>query len=97
MVNASDDNLKLLIAKGYVIPFESGVVVITHWRQNNYIQKDRFTSSIYQKEKQSLECILNVYKLDTQEGRKEGRLKESSKNLELIKEDIERIVHGKKI
>lgn len=36
------DDLKILAAKGYVILFDSGVLVITHWRQNNFIQKDRF-------------------------------------------------------
>lgn len=36
------DDLKVLAAKGYVILFDSGVLVITHWKQNNFIQKDRF-------------------------------------------------------
>lgn len=36
------DDLKVLAAKGYVILFDSGVLVITHWQQNNFIQKDRF-------------------------------------------------------
>lgn len=77
MVGASEDSIKILVGKGFVIPFESGVVVITHWKQNNYLQKDRFTSSIYDTERSMLECIHNVYKLDTQysigkEGRKLG-------------------------
>ena len=50
MIGASEDSLKLLLAKGFVIPFESGVIVIKHWKQNNYIQKDRFTPSIFHKE-----------------------------------------------
>lgn len=36
------DDLKVLAAKGYVILFDSGVLVITHWQKNNFIQKDRF-------------------------------------------------------
>lgn len=50
MIRAQDDSLKILIAKGFVIPFETGVVVITHWKVNNFIRKDRFIPSIYQKE-----------------------------------------------
>lgn len=61
MIGASEDSLKILIAKGFIIPFESGVVVITHWRQNNYLQKDRLTPTLYQKEVQTLKCIQNVY------------------------------------
>jgi len=51
MVNASDDDFKLLIAKGFIIPFDSGVCVITHWRIHNYIQTDRYKSSLYKEEK----------------------------------------------
>lgn len=54
-IGASDDDLKLLIAKGFLIPFESGVVVIRHWRIHNYIRSDRFQSTLYQNEKDQLE------------------------------------------
>lgn len=43
MANASDDDFKILVAKGYIIPFESGVVVIKDWKVNNYLRKDRYT------------------------------------------------------
>lgn len=80
MIGASGDDLKLLIAKGFVIPFESGVVVIRHWRIHNYIQADRFQPTIHQNEKSQIEyddtktanikpleqCVQDVYKLDTQ-------------------------------
>ena len=46
----SEDDLKMLIAKRFVIPFESGIIVIKHWRINNYLQKDRLTPTKYQKE-----------------------------------------------
>lgn len=45
-VRCSDDDMKMLIAKDYVIPFESGVIVIKHWRLHNYIQKDRYKPSL---------------------------------------------------
>ena len=87
-IGASDDDMKLLIAKGFLIPFESGVVVIRHWRIHNYIQADRFQATIYQGEKEQLDfdkskiasikpldqCIQNVSKMDTQVRLGEDRL-----------------------
>lgn len=50
-LGATDDDLKLLVAKRFIIPIEdSGIIVIKHWKINNYIQKDRYTPSKYQKE-----------------------------------------------
>lgn len=78
MVYATDDDLKLLEAKNFLIPFESGVVVIKHWRIHNYIQKDRYKETVYKEEKAFLqvkqngaytldtECIQPVYSLETQ-------------------------------
>lgn len=50
MICANDDDLKLLITKGYIIPFESGVIVITHWKVHNTIQKDRYHKTQYENE-----------------------------------------------
>ncbi len=74
-VGASEDDLKLLIAKRFVIAFESGVIVIKHWRIHNYIQSDRYKPTVYLKERASLmvcenkaytECIHPVSGVDTQ-------------------------------
>jgi hypothetical protein len=65
LIGAGDDDLKVLLSKQFVIPFDSGVIVITHWRQNNYIQADRYTPTIYKAERSQLSCIQNVYELDT--------------------------------
>ncbi len=43
IIGASDDDARLLIAKSYIIPFDSGIVVVKHWRIHNLIRKDRFT------------------------------------------------------
>lgn len=80
--SATQDDLKLLIAKRFVLSFESGVIVIKHWRINNYIQKDRYKSTTYVEELNTLalddkgaytektnvypKCIQNGYKMDTQ-------------------------------
>lgn len=54
MVGSSDDDLKVLIAKRFVIPFENGVVVIKHWAINNLIRKDWYQPTIYQDQKKLL-------------------------------------------
>jgi len=46
--------MKELISLGYIIPFDSGIVAISDWKRNNYIQKDRYTPTIYQVEKEKL-------------------------------------------
>lgn len=55
MIGASDDDLNLLIAKNFVIPFESGVVVIKHWRIHNYIRADRLIKTVYKEERGMLD------------------------------------------
>lgn len=50
MVSASEDDLKLLCAKRFVIGFESGVIVIKHWRMHNTLKKDRYNPTQYQDE-----------------------------------------------
>lgn len=51
MIGGTEDELKLLIAKRFIIPFESGVVVIKHWKIHNYIRGDRIKATVYQEEK----------------------------------------------
>lgn len=50
----NSDDLKLLATKGYIIPFESGVVVITDWNINNTLKNDRYHPTIYTAEKSLL-------------------------------------------
>ena len=59
LVGASEDDLKLLIAKSFVLTFDNGVIVIKHWRINNYIQNDRYHSTTYQDELKCLEIKEN--------------------------------------
>lgn len=48
--HASSDDLKILMAKNFVIRFECGVIVIKHWRLHNTLRKDRYTPTNYQEE-----------------------------------------------
>ena len=66
VVGASEDDLKILIAKKFIIQFETGLIVIRHWKLNNYIQKDRYKETIYKEEKALLSMdSSNVYNLYT--------------------------------
>lgn len=71
MVGSGDDDMKLLIAKRFIIVFESGIIVIKHWKMHNYIQNDRYKPTDYVEEKEMLTLkknkayTLNVSNLDT--------------------------------
>lgn len=54
MLGASEDDLKLLMAKSFILLFDTGVIVIKHWRINNYIRNDRYHETAYQDEKSLL-------------------------------------------
>ena len=79
MIGASEDDLKLLIAKNFIIAFESGVIVVKHWKMNNYIRNDRYKETNYLEEKSKLQLKENgaytlgipngnqaVYQMETQ-------------------------------
>lgn len=53
-INANDDDMKLLITKGYIIPFKTGIIVITHWKMQNQIQPSKLIKTQYAEEKKSL-------------------------------------------
>ena len=92
-----EDDLKILLIKKFLLAFESGVIVIKHWKVHNYIQKDRYKKTKYVDEKSLLEldersiysqkdeCIQNVYKMDTQ-------VRLGKDRLELGKDSIDNIV-----
>lgn len=68
MVGAAEDDARLLIAKGFLISFPSGVVVIKHWKLHNYIPKDRHKPTAYQEELATLNVKKNgAYTLKTAE------------------------------
>lgn len=54
MSHASEDDLRVLISKKFVIPFESGIVVIKHWRLHNILRKDRYLETTFKNEKELL-------------------------------------------
>lgn len=54
LIGASTDDLKLLIAKSFVLTFDNGVIVIKHWRMHNTLSSSRYTETVYKDEKNSL-------------------------------------------
>ena len=54
IIGANEDDLKILIVKGFVIVFDQGIIVITHWKINNFIRKDRYKPTMYIEQKQQL-------------------------------------------
>ncbi len=59
MIGSGADDMKILTAKKFIIPFESGIVVIKHWNIHNYIAKDRYSETKYHAEKSLLDIDEN--------------------------------------
>lgn len=95
---ATDDDFKILVAKQFIILFESGVIVVKDWRIHNYIQKDRYNKTQYTDEKSQLiieengtytKCIQDGYSLDTQVRLGKDRLgKDSINNMSDKSDDV---------
>ena len=88
-VGASMDDMNILIAKRFILAFESGIIVIKHWKIHNYIQSDRYKETKYLDEKKQLttdekgaytECIQDVSKMYPQVSISKDRLIEDSIN-----------------
>ena len=86
VIGASDDAVKVLLAKRFILAFDSGVIVIKHWRMHNYIQNDRYKETNYKDEKAQLivdenkaysQCIQDVSKTETQVRLELGKSKDS--------------------
>lgn len=59
LVGATDDDLKLLIAKRFILTFENGVIVIKHWRMHNTLSTNRYSETVYTDEKKLLKIKEN--------------------------------------
>jgi hypothetical protein len=71
LIGANQNDYDLLVAKGFLIQFDDGVVVIKHWLVNNTIRKDRYKSTEYIEHKKTLYIKENqVYTLDPDKGTK---------------------------
>ena len=66
LANCGTDDLNVLISRGFVLVMEDGIVVIRHWKQNNYIQADRYKKTIYQQQMATLTVNDGVYEMETE-------------------------------
>ena len=92
MIGASEDDLKLLVAKRFVLAFESGVIVIKHWRMHNLLRKDRYNPTHYKEEfemlglkdngsyteKPNVECLATTWQPDGNQLATQDRLGKDS-------------------
>lgn len=70
MMGACDDDMRLLVAKSFVITYDTGVIVIKHWRMHNLLRKDRYKETEYTDEKSMLNIKKNgAYTLDKSQGK----------------------------
>lgn len=66
LVGAGDDDIKILLSKKFLLPFESGVMVVKHWKVNNYIRSDRYRPTTHREEYDQIRADNGgVYRLDT--------------------------------
>ena len=106
LYGGTEDSLKVLIAKNFIIPFSTGVIVITDWKRNNYLDKKRVKETIYQDEKNQLtynektekyECLTNVKQMLNQNRIEENSIEENIniygefKNVKLKKEEYDKL------
>lgn len=103
MIGASDDDCKLLVMKSFIIVFDSGIIVIKHWKIHNYIRSDRFKETVYVGEKSMLSLNENnsytkhgipsgrqlVDKMDTQVSIGKDSIESGKDSIELGKSSIE--------
>lgn len=85
--NASQDDLAILLQKRYILGFETGVIVIKHWKLNNYLQNDRIKPTTYQEELKQL--TLDEKKAYTE--RNKGMYPNCIQNVYIDKNSIEEI------
>ena len=98
-VGGSDEDLETLVSNGFIIRFGSGIVVLVHWKQNNYIQADRYRKTVHKEEAALLQndnyvyslvptCIHPVSSLDPQDSIGKDRVGKDS--IELDKDNIDK-------
>ena len=92
---ASEDDLRVLIAKRFLLAFDSGVIVIKHWRINNYLRTDRYTSTKYIEEKDALQIEANgAYTEGSTSGIPSSGIPSIGK-VRLDKDSIDKSIEGK--
>ena len=100
LYGGTEDSIKILILKNYIIPFKSGVVVITDWKKNNYLDKNKIKKTIYQNEKSLLtyDEDLEQYRLNQSLNEVKPKFNKSLPSIEenRVEENRLDIIYGQK-
>lgn len=91
-IGANQNDLDLLLVKRFALAFESGVIVIKHWRLHNTIRKDRYRPTVYTEEKQQIELKDNkVYTEDLYDGNHLATIRQPSGTVDKVRLDKVRL------
>ena len=94
MLVSSDDDMKILLMKRFLLPFPSGVIVVKHWKIHNYIQSDRYHETQYLDEKKGLitkengvytDRVQDVSNMDTEARLEQGKERKEESGVGSIK------------
>ena len=92
MIGASNDDMNILLIRKFVITFDSGVVVIKHWKIHNYIRKDTYNETNYKNEKATLSLDENkAYKVRSDQNTlsvNDPSTQERSEKISLVKDSL---------
>lgn len=92
LYGGTEDSLKVLILKEFIIPFSSGVIVITDWKRNNYLDKNKVKDTIYQEEKKQL-----TYNEETEKYESLTKVKQKLNQYSIVENSIEYNIKEKNI
>lgn len=68
LIGFKDEDLRPLVDRKFILIFQTGVIVIRHWKINNYLRNDRCKATNYKNEKMLLkENTDGVYALKNKE------------------------------
>ncbi len=95
MVGSSEDDLKMLVVKRFVLPFENGVIVIKHWKINNLIRKDIYEETMYVDQKKTLFLKKNGSYTDNPENGKPVKVFTLTKRQRDVNEKLPQVRIGK--
>lgn len=102
MIGATKEDLNLLVKNRFIILFESGICVITHWKIHNYIRNDRYKPTIFQEEFRQLKVnenklYIRVLKKDDGGGIPFGSKSETQVSLGKNRLDEDRLGKGSSV
>lgn len=97
LINASNDDFQSLINGGFLIDFGNGVVAVSHWLINNFIRKDRYNQTIFQKEFGQLGLKDGVYYLRTEDEIQSDSQVNTDCSTDCIPSDNQRYTNGQPV